>query len=77
MSNAPMVWLEELKEAFRNVKGGGGGWESIYASRDLELSREQRHVSQNLDMYVAMRCEAFIGNGVSVFGFLVSTFAYG
>ncbi|KAF5360083.1 hypothetical protein D9758_007575 [Tetrapyrgos nigripes] len=65
MSNAPKEWLEELKDALMWNGGHGRGWEDIRTSRDLELSWEEKYVAQSLDMYVAMRSEAFIGNGFS------------
>jgi len=40
-------------------------WEHIGSSRDLRLTREQRHNSQAMDMAVAQRAEVFIGNGFS------------
>jgi hypothetical protein len=35
-------------------------------SRDLSLSWEQKPISQALDMYVAQRAQAFVGNGLGV-----------
>jgi hypothetical protein len=62
MTNGPVPWVEELKEAL----GSAGDWEQVMTSRDLYLTREQKFVAQALDMFVAQRAEVLIGNGVSV-----------
>ncbi|KAF8625525.1 hypothetical protein AX17_006837 [Amanita inopinata Kibby_2008] len=61
MTNAKRQWLDELKEALREKSE----WEEITTSRDLWLSWEQKPVAQALDMYVAQRAQAFVGNGFS------------
>jgi len=66
MTNAPKDWLEELKRALHQDTDGEEQWEAIHTSRDLVLSWEQKYVAQALDMYVATRSQAFIGNGVSI-----------
>ena len=63
MTNGKGSWLAELRAALLN----GGQWE-VSTSRDLSLSWEQKPISQALDMYVAQRAQAFVGNGVSVSG---------
>ncbi|KAK2465485.1 hypothetical protein APHAL10511_002377 [Amanita phalloides] len=62
MTNGDREWVNEL---IREL-GVSKKWEAISSSLDLSLTREQRFISQALDMYVAQRAEAFIGNGVSV-----------
>ena len=61
MTNGKGSWLAELRAALLN----GGQWE-VSTSRDLSLSWEQKPISQALDMYVAQKAQAFVGNGVSV-----------
>jgi hypothetical protein len=61
MTNGKGDWLAELRAALLKA----GEWE-VSTSRDLFLSWEQKPISQALDMYVAQRAQAFIGNGVSV-----------
>ncbi|KAK2463845.1 hypothetical protein APHAL10511_004150 [Amanita phalloides] len=61
MTNGKGEWLAELRAAL--VGGTGGEWDMVTTSRDLTLSWEQKPVSQTLDMYVAQRAKAFIGNG--------------
>ena len=61
MTNGKGSWLAELRAALLKA----GQWE-VSTSRDLSLSWEQKPISQALDMYVAQRAQAFIGNGVSV-----------
>ncbi|PFH46474.1 hypothetical protein AMATHDRAFT_43580 [Amanita thiersii Skay4041] len=61
MTNGKRDWLAELKSALEDK----GGWEGIETSRNVWLSWEQKPVAQALDMYVAQRAEAFIGNGFS------------
>ncbi|KAI9453287.1 hypothetical protein F5148DRAFT_1329649 [Russula earlei] len=59
-------WLRELTDALQEDarRAGLDGWDRIGTSRDLHLTREQRHNSQALDMAVAQRAKVFIGNGV-------------
>ncbi len=66
MSNGRPEWLRELKYALEEDAVGGtmGPWEHIATSRDLRLTREQRHNGQTVDMAIAQRAEVFIGNGV-------------
>ncbi len=66
MSNGKPEWLRELKHALEEDAVGGtmGPWEHITTSRDLRLTREQRHNGQTVDMAIAQRAEVFIGNGV-------------
>ncbi|KAH9958799.1 hypothetical protein BGW80DRAFT_1465121 [Lactifluus volemus] len=58
-------WLQELKNALQEDARTQGmdEWEHIGTSRDLRLTREQRHNSQAVDMAIAQRSEIFIGNG--------------
>jgi len=67
LSNGRPEWISELKEALQEDarEQGLGEWEHIGTSRDLRLTREQKHNSQALDMAVASRAEVFIGNGFS------------
>lgn len=62
MTNGPVPWVGELKEAL----GSAGDWDQIMTSRDLDLTWEQKFVAQALDMFVAQRAEVLIGNGVSI-----------
>ncbi|KAH9958137.1 hypothetical protein BC827DRAFT_617814 [Russula dissimulans] len=67
LTNGRPEWLRELKDALQEDarRERMGEWEHIGTSRDLRLTREQRHNSQVLDMAVAQRAEVFIGNGFS------------
>ncbi|KAI9453286.1 hypothetical protein F5148DRAFT_1233692 [Russula earlei] len=67
MTNGKPDWLRELKDALQEDarREGLDEWDHIGTSRDLRLTREQRHNSQALDMAVAQRAEVFIGNGFS------------
>ncbi|KAK2463846.1 hypothetical protein APHAL10511_004151 [Amanita phalloides] len=65
MTNAKEAWLEDVKVALLEI--AGGEWEMVKTTRDLALSWEQKPVKQALDMYVAQRARAFIGNGFSSF----------
>jgi len=67
MTNGRPKWVRELKDALQEDarREGMGEWEHIGTSRDLRLTREQRHNSQALDIAVAQRAEVFIGNGFS------------
>ena len=66
MTNGRPEWLQELKNALQEDarKEGLDEWEHIGTSRDLRLTREQKHNSQAVDMAVGQRAEVFIGNGV-------------
>jgi len=72
LTNGRPEWVRELKDALQEDarREGMGEWEHIGTSRELRLTREQRHNSQALDMAVAQRAEVFIGNGVSFFIFV-------
>lgn len=60
MTNGKGGWLANLVSALQKA----GQWDLVTTSRDLSLSWEQKPISQSLDMFVAQRAEAFIGNGV-------------
>jgi hypothetical protein len=60
MTNGKGAWLGDLISALQKA----GEWDQVATSRDLSLSWEQKPVSQALDMFVAQRAAAFIGNGV-------------
>jgi len=66
MTNGGPKWLQELKVALQEdaERGHLGQWEQITTSRDLRLTREQRHNGQAIDMAIGQRAEVFIGNGV-------------
>jgi hypothetical protein len=66
LTNGRPEWLEELKNALQEDARGEGldPWVHIGTSRDLRLTKEQRHNSQAMDMAVAQRAEVFLGNGV-------------
>jgi len=61
MTNAETAWLEELKAALQRA----GSWDRIATSRDLDLTWEQKYVSQAVDMLIGQKAQAFIGNGFS------------
>jgi hypothetical protein len=63
MTNAPIWWLNDLKTALRRVYN----WDRITTSRDMSLNWEQKYVGHAVDMMIAERSNAFIGNGVSRF----------
>ncbi|KAF8625518.1 hypothetical protein AX17_006830 [Amanita inopinata Kibby_2008] len=65
MSNADKAWLETLADALGQTGSSSPPWASITTSRDLTLTWEQKYVSQALDVLVAQRAQAFIGNGFS------------
>ncbi|KAH9958138.1 hypothetical protein BC827DRAFT_1221294 [Russula dissimulans] len=67
MTNGNAKWIRELKEALQEDgrRAGLGEWSHIGTSRDLRLTREQRHLSHSVDMAIAQRAEVFIGNGFS------------
>lgn len=60
MTNGAVEWVQELKDALKDV----GGFKHVSSSRDLVLSWEQKYVAQAMDMLVGQRAEVFIGNGV-------------
>lgn len=62
MTNGATSWVEELKTALENDIG----WDQVSSSRDLNVTWEQKFLTQALDMFVAQRAQVFIGNGVSV-----------
>jgi len=66
LTNGRPEWLQELKDALQEDarRERLNEWKHIGTSRDLRLTREQKHNSQALDMAVAQRAEVFIGNGV-------------
>ncbi|KAI0270423.1 hypothetical protein BC834DRAFT_967222 [Gloeopeniophorella convolvens] len=67
LTNGRPEWLEELKAAlqFDAAREGMPRWTHIATSRDLRMTREQRHNAQAMDMAVANRADVFIGNGWS------------
>jgi hypothetical protein len=74
LTNGRLEWLQELKDALQEdaLRERMDPWQHISTSRDLRLTREQRHNGQAIDMAVAQRAEVFLGNGVS----FVSTFFF-
>jgi hypothetical protein len=62
MTNGAVPWVKELKSAIIQDMD----WDHVGSSRDLDLSWQQKFVSQALDMSVAQRAQVFIGNGVRV-----------
>jgi len=64
MTNGKTEWVNELILALQTAEK----WEAMSSTGDLSLAWEQKYISQALDMYVAQRAEAFIGNGVSDLG---------
>ena len=61
MTNGPVEWISDLKKDISNM----GGWKLVSSSRDLSLTKEQKYISQAVDMAIALRSQVFIGNGVS------------
>ena len=66
LTNGRPEWLEELKDALQEDarKEGLDEWKHIGTSRDLNMTGEQKHNSQAVDMAIAQRAEVFVGNGV-------------
>jgi hypothetical protein len=62
MTNGKPEWVEELKMALREK----GGWDKIASSRDMVITKEQKEVSQAVDMMIGERAQVIIGNGVSL-----------
>jgi 2-succinyl-5-enolpyruvyl-6-hydroxy-3-cyclohexene-1-carboxylate synthase len=60
MTNAAVPWLEELKAVLMKVYN----WDQVASTEDLELSWEQKHIAQTVDMMIGQRAQVFIGNGV-------------
>jgi hypothetical protein len=67
LTNGRPEWLQELEDALQEdaLRERMGPWRQISTSRDLRLTREQRHNAQAIDMAIAQRAEVFVGNGVS------------
>ncbi|KAI0319328.1 hypothetical protein OF83DRAFT_1055129 [Amylostereum chailletii] len=61
LTNAQPDWLKKLERALRDE----AGWMSITTSRDLQITPEQKFVSQAMDMLIASRAQAFVGNAFS------------
>jgi hypothetical protein len=76
LTNGRPEWLEELKNALQEDARGEDldPWVHIGTSRDLRLTKEQRHNSQAMDMAVAQRAEVFLGNGVRGLFFVLCYF---
>ena len=66
MTNGRPEWLQELRDALQEdaEREHLDRWEEITTSRDLHLTREQRHNGQAIDMAIGQRAEVFLGNGV-------------
>lgn len=60
MTNAPRAWVDVLKSALHDE----GQWDAVVSSRDLEMTWEQKHVAQAIDMMIGQRAKVFVGNGV-------------
>lgn len=60
MTNGDAQWVAALKRALEDA----GVWDAVTSSLDLRLSREQKFISQAIDMAVAQHAQVFIGNGV-------------
>lgn len=60
MTNEEVPWLEELKVELMKVHK----WDQVASTGDLELSWEQKHIAQTVDMMIGQRAQVFIGNGV-------------
>ncbi|KAM6496676.1 hypothetical protein JOM56_007149 [Amanita muscaria] len=63
MTNGDRAWIDELTRALQQQSSKK--WKTISSSRDLTLTWEQKFVAHAVDMYVAQRAHAFIGNGWS------------
>jgi hypothetical protein len=72
LTNGRPEWLAELKDALQADarESGFDAWTHIGTSRDLRLTREQKHNVQAMDMAVAQLADVFLGNGVSLCVFL-------
>lgn len=62
LTNGKPSWILELKQRLQEA----GHWDFVYSSRDLILDREQKFISQAVDMAIAERAALFVGNGVSL-----------
>ncbi|KAH9960236.1 hypothetical protein BGW80DRAFT_82001 [Lactifluus volemus] len=73
LTNGRPWWLQQLKDALLEdaQKEGLDEWEHITTTRDLDLTGQQRHNSQAVDMAIAQRSEVFLGNGVRSWPFPV------
>ncbi|EIW78825.1 hypothetical protein CONPUDRAFT_91259 [Coniophora puteana RWD-64-598 SS2] len=60
-TNGKREWVSELEGALWELRG----WDGVASSRDLDLTWEEKFVSQAIDMQVAERAEVFLGNGWS------------
>jgi hypothetical protein len=69
LTNGRPEWLAELKDALQADALGSGldAWTHMGTSRDLRLTREQKHNAQAMDMAIAQRADVFLGTGVSLF----------
>ncbi len=61
LTNGWVWWVNQLRDAL--VKDG---WEDMKSSLDVVLDREQSYVAVAVDMAIAERAEAIVGNGVSI-----------
>ncbi|CAL1694829.1 unnamed protein product [Somion occarium] len=61
MTNGARPWVADLKEALKKT----GHWSKVATSRDLQLTPEQKYISQAIDMLIGHRAQVIIGNGFS------------
>ena len=61
LTNGKKDWVAELEERLLEA----GDWETVFSSRDMVLTPEQKYVAQAIDMAIAERAAVFLGNGVS------------
>ncbi|KAJ7100404.1 hypothetical protein C8R44DRAFT_561537, partial [Mycena epipterygia] len=61
LTNEKSAWIDELAKELKK-----DGW-TVITCRDLVLDSEQTEVSIAVDMEIARRAAAFIGNGWSSF----------
>lgn len=60
MTNGKKKWVQKLKKALMET----GRWDRVASSRDLKLTKAQKHVAQAVDMLIGQRAQVLIGNGV-------------
>ena len=66
LTNDATGWVDELKTKLMQ-----SGWRTVVTTKDLELDQEQKDVGLAVDMEFAIKAAVFVGNGVSLFFFIL------
>ena len=66
LTNDATGWVDELKTKLMQ-----SGWHTVVTTKDLELDQEQKDVGLAVDMEFARKAAVFIGNGVSLFFYIL------